>query len=54
MKKVFIAVMVIVFNTLLFSCTSGDTSQSDSLYETQSTEGDDGDIIPPPPPPDPA
>ncbi|SMC35268.1 hypothetical protein [Cellulophaga tyrosinoxydans] len=53
MKKVFIAVLAIVLNTFLFSCTKDTSTQSDLIYETNATEGDDGDIKPPPPPPDP-
>jgi hypothetical protein len=52
MKKVFIAVLAIVLNSFLFSCTSESSTESDTLYETQATEGDDGQIKPPPPPPD--
>ncbi|SDE46442.1 hypothetical protein [Cellulophaga baltica] len=52
MKKVFIAVLAIVLNTFLFSCTNDFASQNDSLYETMATEGDDGDVITPPPPPE--
>ena len=52
MKKVFIAILAIVLNTFLFSCTKDTSSQNDSIYETQATEGDDGQIKPPPPPPD--
>ncbi|WP_176801388.1 hypothetical protein [Kriegella aquimaris] len=44
MKKVIIAVMALVFNTFLFSCTDDSIAESDSLYETQATEGDDGDV----------
>ncbi|WP_291871691.1 hypothetical protein [Maribacter sp.] len=50
MKKVMIAVMALVFNTFLFSCTSDSIADTDTLYETQATEGDDGDVPPPPPP----
>ncbi|WP_339708452.1 hypothetical protein [uncultured Kriegella sp.] len=44
MKKVIIAVMALVFNTFLFSCTDDSIAESDTLYETQATEGDDGDV----------
>ncbi|SDM20639.1 hypothetical protein SAMN04488514_10668 [Kriegella aquimaris] len=36
--------MALVFNTFLFSCTDDSIAESDSLYETQATEGDDGDV----------
>jgi hypothetical protein len=49
MKRIFIAVMALVFNTFLFSCTNDSIAETDSLYKTQSTEGDDSN--PPPPPP---
>ncbi len=46
-----IAVMAIVFNMFLFSCTTESIAETDALYETQATEGDDGDVPPTPPPP---
>ncbi|WP_425236986.1 hypothetical protein [Ulvibacterium sp.] len=49
MKRIFIAMMALVFNTFLFSCTSDSIAETDSLYNTQATEGDDSN--PPPPPP---
>ena len=49
MKRIFIAVMALVFNTFLFSCTSDTIAETDGLDNTQATEGDDGD--PPTPPP---
>lgn len=42
--------MAIVFNMFLFSCTSDSIAEADAFYETQATEGDDGD--PPLPPPE--
>ena len=36
--------MALVFNTFLFSCTDDSIAEIDSLYETQATEGDDGDV----------
>ncbi len=36
--------MALVFNTFLFSCTDDSIAESDTLYETQATEGDDGDV----------
>lgn len=44
MKKIYIAVMALVFNMSLFSCTSDSIADTDTLYETQATEGDDGDV----------
>lgn len=49
MKKVFIAVMALIFNSLLFSCTTDSVAETDDLYEIQATEGDDGNTPPPPP-----
>ncbi|MBD0778467.1 hypothetical protein HPE56_11735 [Maribacter sp. ANRC-HE7] len=49
MKKVLIAVMVVVLNTFLFSCNPDSVAESDALYTVQATEGDDSDIPPPPP-----
>lgn len=46
MKRIFIAVMALVFNTFLFSCSKDSTAETDTLYETQATEGDDGDVEP--------
>ncbi len=43
MKKISLAILAIVFNMFLFSCNSDAVSENDTLYETQSTEGDDGD-----------
>lgn len=36
--------MALVFNMSLFSCTNDSVSDADTLYETQATEGDDGDV----------
>lgn len=44
MKKVMIAVMALVFNTFLLSCTSDSIANTDPLYETEATEGDDGNV----------
>lgn len=40
--------MALVLNMSLFSCT---VDASDALYETQATEGDEGEDIPLPEPP---
>ncbi|WP_180272273.1 hypothetical protein [Maribacter sp. 4U21] len=50
MKKVIIAVMALVFNMFLISCTDDTIAEVDGLYKVNATEGDDGN--PPPPPPD--
>ncbi len=44
MRRIFIAVMALVFNTFLFSCTNEPIAETDHLYETQATEGDDGEV----------
>ena len=44
MKKLIMAVLALVLNMSLFSCTKDSIAESDSLYETQATEGDDGEI----------
>ncbi|WP_155600340.1 hypothetical protein [Zobellia amurskyensis] len=49
MKRIILAITVIVFNTFLFSCEDQTTSETDTLYHIQLTEGDDGD--PPTTPP---
>ena len=49
MKRIFIAVIVLMINSLFFSCTKDSVANTDGLYNTHATEGDDGD--PPPPPP---
>ncbi|MBU2998163.1 hypothetical protein KO500_17115 [Cellulophaga baltica] len=49
MKKSIIALIALVLNTVLFSCTTEPITQRDQLYETQATEGDDQNIPPPPP-----
>lgn len=41
--------MAIVFNMFLFSCSKDSIAETDSLYETQATEGDNGHVPPPPP-----
>lgn len=46
MKRIFIAVMALVCNVFLFSCETDSIVESETLFETQSTEGDDGDIEP--------
>ena len=44
MKKLFMAVLALVLNVSLFSCTTDSIAENDSFYETQATEGDDGDV----------
>lgn len=50
MKKVYLALMAIGLNLLMFSCTQGDIAEDATLYHTVATEGDDDD--PPVPPPE--
>ncbi len=50
MKNFLVAVVALIMNAFLFSCTSDSIADKDTLYETQATEGDDGDPITPPPP----
>ncbi|UGU17350.1 hypothetical protein LS482_05625 [Sinomicrobium kalidii] len=53
MKKLLFILIVLVVNSLsLSSCTYDDVAENESLYETQATEGEDGDIIPPEEPED--
>jgi hypothetical protein len=44
MKRIMIAVLALVFNMFLFSCTTDSVAETDELYEIQATEGDDGDV----------
>lgn len=53
MKRLFIALIALVFNIFLFSCTTDSVAEADSLYNIQATEGDDSNPTPPPPPPPP-
>lgn len=50
MRKLLWAIMAIVFNSLLFSCSTDPIAATDSLYDVRATEGDDHD--PPIPPPE--
>lgn len=36
--------MALVFNMFLFSCSEDSIAETETLYETQSTEGDDGQV----------
>ncbi len=45
-----IAVMALVFNTMMISCTTESLAETDELLNIQSTEGDDSNTPPPPPP----
>lgn len=40
--------MALVFNIFLFSCTNDSVKDTDTLYETQATEGDDEQVVPTP------
>nr|WP_298994867.1 hypothetical protein [uncultured Allomuricauda sp.] len=44
MKKVFIAAMALIFNMFLFSCEKDSIVESETLFENQATEGDDGQV----------
>lgn len=46
-----IALITLVFNLFLFSCSKESVADMESLYDIQATEGDDGNPPPPPPPP---
>lgn len=46
MKKVMIAVMALVFNTMMISCTAESIAETDELLNIQATEGDDEDVDP--------
>ncbi len=54
MKKVYLAVLATVFNMFLFSCSKEDVADTETLYHTVATEGDDENPITPPPPPPPS
>ncbi len=47
----FSVILAVVFSTFLFSCETDSITESETLFETQATEGDDGDPVTPPPPP---
>ncbi len=51
MKKVYLAVMAVILNMFMFSCSTTDTAEIQREYEMLATEGDDHDPPPPPPPP---
>ncbi len=40
--------MALVFNMFLFSCSKDSIEETETLYEMQATEGDDGDVQEPP------
>ena len=40
--------MALVLSMSFFSCTAESISETDSLYDTHATGGDDGQIKPPP------
>lgn len=44
MKRVVLVVMVLLFSLFLFSCDKESITESETLYETQATEGEDGEI----------
>ncbi len=43
MRKIIVVFGAILLNILLFSCTDDTASESELLYETQATEGEDND-----------
>ncbi len=53
MKKVFLAVLAVFLNMFLFSCTTESVAETEEMYHTLATEGDDEDPTPVPPPPPP-
>ncbi|NDV16528.1 hypothetical protein GO009_10865 [Muricauda sp. TY007] len=50
MKRVYIALMGIILNMFMFSCAKEDIADTETLYHTVATEGDDENPSPPPPP----
>lgn len=36
--------MAMVFSMSLFSCTQDSIAETDSIFDTQATEGDDGQV----------
>ncbi|WP_182835560.1 hypothetical protein [Flagellimonas lutimaris] len=53
MKKIHLALLAVVFNMFLFSCAKEDVADTEMLFQTVATEGDDENPPPPPPPPPP-
>ena len=51
MKRICMALMATLLNMFMFSCTTEDIADTEALYHTVATEGDDGNPPPPPPPP---
>jgi len=53
MRKVYLALLALVCNMFLFSCAKEDVADTETLYHTVATEGDDENppTLPPPPPP---
>ena len=50
MKRVYIALGAVFLNMFMFSCAKGDIAETETLYHTMATEGDDGNPPPKPPP----
>ena len=44
MKKIFLATLALVICMSLFSCTTDSLTDGDLLYDTEATEGDDGEV----------
>nr|WP_292967067.1 MULTISPECIES: hypothetical protein [unclassified Allomuricauda] len=53
MRKVHLALLAVVLNMFLFSCSDTDAAETEALYHRVATEGDDQDPTPDPPPPPP-
>ena len=43
MNRFFLLLLATIFNLALFSCTDESVADTESLFEIQSTEGDDGE-----------
>jgi hypothetical protein len=54
MRKIYVVLLAVFFNMFLFSCTKEDEADTETLYYTVATEGDDENPITPPPPPPPS
>lgn len=51
MRKIALALLALVINLSLFSCTKGTLAEEEVVLQACCGD-DDGDIPPPPPPPD--
>ena len=48
MKKIVLVMMALVFNMSLLSCTNDSVAETEALFDTQATDGDDNPIEPDP------